>query len=161
MNCFESKIFGAAILAMAAFLLSGCSSSTPSSSAIDLRAQFCEPIEGAEPEHTYDGAATSTRLDFAEIRDAFNSACMSCHQAPANSGNFTYIDSIASELRTIGGITKTYPGFAEIAEKSVESIFTTDENASCRETKQKSGGLPGVGPAPPSLDRRRKTAGEF
>ena len=122
----------------AALFLLGCSRS-PAPALLDPRAEFCESIEGAEPEYTYDGASTSVRLDFAEIRDAYNSACMSCHQAPAGSGNFTYIDSISSELRTIGGVTRVYPGFQEIAEKSIEVLLTSDETRQMppRERRQK------------------------
>lgn len=93
-----------------------------------LKAQQCKPAEKiySYDEIEYLGAKGSNRISFSDIRDGINSACMNCHQAPAASGNFSYIDSYQGEVRTVAGKTQYFPGFYEIAEKSAEYLNHSD-----------------------------------
>lgn len=93
-----------------------------------LRAMQCPSTDKtySYDEIEYEGGRGTGLVSFSDLRDGVNSACMSCHQAPANSGGFSYIDSYRGEIRTIAGKTSFYPGFYEIADKVSEYIFHTD-----------------------------------
>jgi mono/diheme cytochrome c family protein len=86
-----------------------------------LRAMQCPSNEKtySYDEIEYNGGKGDGRVTFADLKDTFNSACMGCHQAPANSGGFTYIDSYQGEVRTIAGQTQFFPGLFEVADKIV------------------------------------------
>lgn len=77
-------------------------------------------------EVVYDGQRGRGRLSYNDVRDSINSACMTCHQAPSRTAGFTYIDSYRGEVRTIDGKTEFYPGYFEIAEKTVEALNHPD-----------------------------------
>jgi len=47
-------------------------------------------------ERSYSGQKTGGRMSFQQIRNSVNSACMTCHLAPAQSGGFTYEDNYSS-----------------------------------------------------------------
>lgn len=79
-------------------------------------------------EIVYQGQKGSGRLSYNDIRDQISSACMHCHMAPANSGQFTFIDSYHGEIRTIAGKTDYYPGYFEIAEKVNQYLTHVDED---------------------------------
>lgn len=93
-----------------------------------FKAQACTPAEkqGSFEEVIYEGLKGSGILSYNDLKDSINSACMNCHMAPSNSGEFTFIDSYKGEIRTIGGKTAFYPGYFDIAEKVVESIQHPD-----------------------------------
>lgn len=93
-----------------------------------VKAQFCSPMERSksEEELVYLGKAGSKRTSYGDIVSEFNSACMSCHRAPANAGGFSYLDSFFGENKTFDGVNSFYPGMSEVAERSAASIFTSD-----------------------------------
>lgn len=93
-----------------------------------LRAMQCPNTDKtySYDEIEFEGGKGSGLVSFGDLRDGINSACMSCHQAPAQSGGFSYIDSYRGETRTIAGKTQFYPGFVEISDKVVEYLFHAD-----------------------------------
>lgn len=107
------------------FVLSSCGGKYSPEEQNALRAMQCPSVDKtySYDEIAWDGGNGSGQLSFSDLRDGINSACMSCHQAPAQSGGFSYIDSYHGETRTVAGKTDYYPGFFEIAEKVSESIF--------------------------------------
>lgn len=96
------------------------------------RARLCPPAESSNHFFTFANVriesieSIAARLRFSDLRDSINSACTSCHLAPANAGGFTYIDSLNGEERTSGGVTKFYPGFRESAEKMAAALLHDD-----------------------------------
>ena len=88
--------------------LSSCSKSNPdnedsfSSRLLQLSAaekeKLCPKVTSSNSfvERTYSGQKTGGRMSFQEIRNSVNSACMNCHQAPAQNGGFTYEDNYDS-----------------------------------------------------------------
>lgn len=93
-----------------------------------LRAMQCPNTDQTytHDEIEYEGGKGRGLVSFNDLRDGINSACMSCHQAPAQSGGFSYIDSYRGEVRTIAGQTRYYPGFYEIADQVAQYIFHSD-----------------------------------
>lgn len=93
-----------------------------------VRAQQCPSTEKtfSYDEILYAGGKGDGRLNFSDLRDGLNSACMNCHQAPAQSGGFSYIDSYRGEVRTVAGETKFYPGFFDIAEQATNALLHED-----------------------------------
>lgn len=98
------------------------------SDAAKRRAQFCKPVKTAKTfeETPYTGGKAQI-LSFQGIRANVNSACATCHSAPARNGGFTYIDSWQGKEMTIAGVTAWYPGFSEVAEKMRDYILNPDE----------------------------------
>ena len=92
------------------------------------KAQACHPAEkqNSFEEVIYEGIKGSGILSYNDLKDSISSACMNCHMAPSNSGNFTFIDSYKGEIRTIAGKTMFYPGYYEIAKSVVDSINHPD-----------------------------------
>ena len=90
-----------------------------------VRALQCPSVEKtiSYDEIEYQGGKGDGRLQFSDLRDGLNSACMNCHQAPAKSGNFAFIDSYRGEVRTIAGETRFYPGYYEMAEQAVDALL--------------------------------------
>ena len=88
--------------------LAGCSKSNPENE--DSFSSRLSQLSAAEKEklcpkytspnsfveRTYSGQKTGGRMSFQEIRNSVNSACMNCHQAPAQNGGFTYEDNYDS-----------------------------------------------------------------
>jgi mono/diheme cytochrome c family protein len=111
-----------------ALLLSSCGGKYSPSEDSALRALQCPSSEKtySYDEIEYNGGKGDGRVSFSDLKDSLNSACMGCHQAPANSGGFTYIDAYQGEVRTIGGKNQFYPGLFEIAEKVVEYTHYSD-----------------------------------
>lgn len=93
-----------------------------------FKAQACHPAEkqNSFEEVLYEGIKGAGILSYNDLKDSINSACMNCHMAPSQSGNFTFIDSYKGEVRTIAGKTAFYPGYFEVAEKVVEYINHSD-----------------------------------
>lgn len=112
------------VLLVSLFMVS-CGGTYSPQEADTLRAMQCPMSDKtfSYDEIAYEGGSGDGQINFSDIRDGINSACMSCHQAPAQSGGFSYIDSYRGEVRTVAGKTNYYPGFYEIAEKVSESIF--------------------------------------
>lgn len=94
-----------------------------------LKSRYCLPAKAANPfpERRFLGQRFASTLSFAELRDAVNSSCRDCHQAPAQAGGVSYIDSHSAEERTIGGSTRVFPGLSEMAESFAHAIKTPDE----------------------------------
>lgn len=113
---------------LSALFLASCGGKYTPGEQDPLRAQQCPNTDKtySYDEIEYDGGNSGGLLSFSDLRDGINSACMSCHQAPAQSGGFSYIDSYRGEVRTIAGKTKFYPGFVEISDKVTEYIFHAD-----------------------------------
>ncbi len=95
---------------------------------ITQKSKFCVPAEASSgfPERQFLGQRFAGSVTFAELRDTINSSCKDCHQAPAASSGITYIDAHSAEERTIGGVTKIYPGISEVAEDFAHAIATPD-----------------------------------
>lgn len=95
---------------------------------VSQKSRYCLPAKASSPfpERKFLGQRFASTLSFAELRDAINSSCKDCHQAPAQAGGVTYIDSHAAEERTIGGNTRVYPGISEVAESFAHAIRTPD-----------------------------------
>jgi len=122
---FRNKL----ILMMGLFLFlfsCGGKNSPPVDDAV--RALQCPSVEKtySYDEIEYRGGKDDGRLQYSDLRDGLNSACMNCHQAPARSGDFTFIDSYQGEVRTIAGETRYFPGYYDIAEKAAEAILNAD-----------------------------------
>ncbi len=93
-----------------------------------MKAQYCPPatVTDTIPERQFLGQRLGGSHTYEELRDAVNSSCKDCHQAPAQSKGVTYIDSYQGEERTIDGVTKIYPGLADMAEKFAAAIAAPD-----------------------------------
>ncbi|MGZ3746057.1 MAG: hypothetical protein ACXWQA_00295 [Pseudobdellovibrionaceae bacterium] len=111
-----------------AVLVSSCGGKYSPQEDSALRALQCPSIDKtySHDEIAYNGGKGAARSSFSDLRDSVNSACMGCHQAPAQSGNFSYIDSFKGEVRTIAGKTSYYPGLFDIAERVVEYTHHQD-----------------------------------
>lgn len=116
------------MLALSFLFFVACSGTKGMDEAAKRRAQLCKPVEVTHSFHEtpYKGG-TAQILSFQTIRANLNSACATCHSAPARNGGFTYIDSWQGREVTISGVTAWYPGFSEVAEKMREYIFHADE----------------------------------
>jgi cytochrome c553 len=124
-----SRFFIRLILKMSLIcILVSCGGKNPTIIDDQIRALQCPSSEKtlSYDEIEYLGGRGDGRLQFSDLRDTLNSACMNCHQAPAQSGGFSYIDSYQGEIRTIAGETKLYPGFYEIAEKATQALLNSD-----------------------------------
>jgi hypothetical protein len=116
-------------LLTALFILSSCGGKYQIPIPVTFKTKSCIPVDKYnEDEIIYSGQKNQGRLTYNEIRSSLNSACMSCHMAPARSGGFTYIDSYKGEMRTIGGQTEFFPGLFEVAEKMHEALLDPDNN---------------------------------
>lgn len=117
-----------AVLLCIGFTLISCGGKYTPEPDSSLRAFQCPPVEKtvSYDEIEYLGTKGSGRLEYSDLKDGLKSACMNCHQAPANSGGFSFIDSYWGEERTIAGKTQFYPGYFEIAEKAAASLQNTD-----------------------------------
>ncbi len=117
------------LLKIISFLLYGCGGKYSPVEEKTIKTQNCKPVDKFNlDEIIYTGAKVSGRQSFSDVRSSVNSACMSCHMAPARSGGFTYIDSYKGEFKTISGQSEFYNGFFEQAEKIHEYIFHPDDN---------------------------------
>jgi mono/diheme cytochrome c family protein len=120
---------------VALVVLSGCGRGDDSPRELPLlpvsaKARFCPPSGAAEPiaERQFLGQRFASSSSFEELRDALNSSCKDCHQAPAQTKHVSFIDSYKGEVRTIGGVTKFYPGFFEMADDFAEALTTPDND---------------------------------
>lgn len=87
------------------------------------RSKDCPSVDKYNFDETiFEGTRVQNQSSFAEIRDTISSSCARCHQAPANSGGFSFIDAYKGEIKTISGKNTFYPGYFEIAEKVQESL---------------------------------------
>lgn len=116
------------LILISLFTLASCGGKYTPGEQDPLRAMQCPNIDKtySYDEIEFDGGRGTGLVSFGDLRDGINSACMSCHQAPAQSGGFSYIDSYRGEVRTVAGKTQFYPGFIEIADKVTEYIFHAD-----------------------------------
>lgn len=129
MNLMPSRFFVrfSSMLSLTLMIIScGGKNSTPVDD--EVRAMQCPSLDKTltYDEIEYQGGKGDGKLQFSDLRDGLNSACMNCHQAPARSGGFSYIDSYKGETRTIAGETKFYPGFYEIAEQASAAVLNSD-----------------------------------
>ncbi len=109
-------------------LFLSCGGRNPSDGDDPIRAQQCPSTEKtySYDELDYSGGKGDGRINFSDLRDGINSACMNCHQAPAQSGGFSFIDSYRGEIRTIAGHTGFFPGFYDIAEKAAAAMLNDE-----------------------------------
>lgn len=92
-----------------------------------LRAELCPPIQTtSEFEETPYVGDRAIIYSFQNIRARVNAACMGCHQSPAKTGGFTYIDSWQGAEVLLNGERLWINGFQESAEKMLESLRTED-----------------------------------
>lgn len=110
--------------------LQSCGGNNTSETEDPVRALQCPSVEKnySFDEIAYNGGKSTGQTSYSELKDKINSSCTSCHQAPAQSGGFTYIDSYKGEIRTIAGKTQFYPGFFEIAEQISAALSHPDES---------------------------------
>ncbi|MGZ3826895.1 MAG: hypothetical protein ACXVCR_18225, partial [Bdellovibrio sp.] len=76
-------------------VLSSCGGKYTPEEQDKLRAMQCPNIDKtfSYDEIAYEGGKGNGQISFSDLQDGINSACMSCHQAPAQSGGFSYINS--------------------------------------------------------------------
>lgn len=123
----QKKVFWGLAAGWALVSLWGCGGSREPSAEDRLRAQFCTPISTAKTfEETPYVGGSDIIYSFQNIRASLNSACASCHMAPARIGGFTYIDAWRGAEVTLGGETKWINGFSETAEQMRDAIFHHD-----------------------------------
>jgi hypothetical protein len=110
-------------------LLSSCGGTRGPSEEERLRNEQCTPIQSAKQfEETPFVGDRSIVLSFQNIRANINASCMGCHQSPAKTGGFTYIDSWQGQEVILNGVRQWLPGFQESAEKMLASLNHPDES---------------------------------
>ncbi len=92
-----------------------------------IRAEFCKPVQSMHEfsETPYRGSSAKI-LSFQGIRASINAACARCHQFPAKTNDFSYVDSLFAKDVSDGTFSGPLPGFSEAAEKMRNAIFHSD-----------------------------------
>lgn len=126
-SSWQSSLVGnLGLLGLLAFMM-GCGGprSTDPNTAYHLA--NCKPIESVKTfnETPYVGSDEVIH-NFQNIRASINSACATCHQSPAKSGGFTYVDSYLGKEISIDGKVAFVNGFFENAQALRDSIFHND-----------------------------------
>lgn len=124
-----SRVFAISCALHLLVLSSGCGGARGPSDEERLRAELCPPVQSLkEFEETPYVGERAIIYSFQNIRARVNAACMGCHQSPAKSGGFTYIDSWQGQEILLGGVRQWIPGFSESAEKMLASLNHPDES---------------------------------
>lgn len=88
-----------------------------------IRNEQCTPIQSAgEFDETPFVGERAIIYSFQNIRAQINASCASCHQSPAKTNGFTYIDSWQGQEVLLNGVQQWIPGFQETADKMLASL---------------------------------------